>query len=161
MRTFLFCLALFSLALIPAVAEAGCRAGASSNLPASKVSNYKASNICDQDPATAWVENAGDHGVGEWVLLETDPTRIVTGVRIINGYAKAKAFAPNSRVSQALLELSDGTRVNVTLGDDQAPQTFSLGPTRTYFIKLTILGVYPGNKYQDTCISEIEAVYGQ
>lgn len=85
----------------------------------------------------------------------------LSGIKIINGYAKNKEeYSANSRVKKAEIILSDGTSYIFNLKDNNLGfQTLDFGEeieTRQVVIK--ILDIYEGNKYNDTCISEVEFI---
>ena len=107
-------------------------------------------------------------------------------VNIINGFAKnLNLFNKNNRVKKAELKIfdcalrvgqNDMIRKNkpilyitktIDLADNMDPQTFTFvitpkdryseGNIVAFFLKLTILDVYHGTKYQDSAISELNA----
>lgn len=55
------------------------------------------------------------------------------------------------------MEFSDGSYIEKSLEDNQHDyQTILLDkPVETEYVKITIMDVYKGTKYQDTCISEV------
>lgn len=132
---------------------------ASSTLPPSKTGNYEPGNVDDDDPGTAWVEGAKGHGVGEWIQVEFtgEFTEVpISKIGIISGYAKGERFKQNNRIKKAQLVFSNGRRVSINLKDTAEMQYFSFEPVLTDKVKLVIEDVYPGTKWDDTCISEIE-----
>ena len=121
--------------------------------------NYNISNIADGDYYTCWAEGSSDAGINESILLSADEKQHVSEISITNGYYKDKdIFYKNNRVKNCRFEFSDGTSQEVVLLGEYSEQsnviTFS-PPVDTEYIKITILSVYSGNKYNDTCISEI------
>lgn len=119
--------------------------------------NYIPKNIADQNTATAWVEGKEDDGVGEWIKFESPSVQEIYKVDIYNGYQKSyELFQANSRLKAVKIEFSDGTSLIKTFKDDLGKTSIMLGkPVRTTSIKFTILDIYKGKKYSDTCISEI------
>ncbi len=94
--------------------------------------NYGWESIDDDDLATAWVEGKKGDGNG----------------------------------TQALAEPSIMHETEIILEDTMNQQifTFNCSPNASFlegslylYAQLTILDVYPGEKYQDTCISEMKA----
>ena len=111
--------------------------------------------------------------------LETD-MQIINGCAVTD-----ELFKANNRIKKATLELFEGeiapgqdrTRIlqmpilnktmELNFSDTKQPQTFTIKVnkklkslekdffTYAYFGKLIIKEVYPGSKYQDTCITEI------
>lgn len=121
---------------------------------------YKASNVDDWDNSTAWVEGNNEDGIGEWIKLEKSNPITISGIEIMNGYHKSeKLYTSNNRVKKVLIEFSDGTSISKELVDrfeynNQIPFDKKI---TTKYIKITIIEVYKGSKYRDTCISEIHA----
>lgn len=133
---------------------------ASSTLQPSGSITYFPKNVMDGKPETSWTEGATGHGVGEWIKLESGQDQVVTGINIMAGYAKNdQIYQQNNRIKTLKVECSDGTSKVFTLedlADYTAYQDLKFdSPVQTKSIKLTIIDVYPGSKYEDTCISEI------
>ena len=130
---------------------------ASSELAESNITHHP-QNVVDGDKSTAWVEGSSGDGVGEWIKLESNTEQTVSGFSIINGYTKSNyLYYANNRVAKVLVEYSDGTNFTFNLEDknlDEQGTTFE-NIKKTKYIKFTILGVYKGSKYNDTCLSEI------
>ena len=117
-------------------------------------------------------------GLGEWITIysveEVDLNSVSTirqfyylkpmklsGIRLINGYAKSKEiYAANNRVKKAEVILHDGTSFVFDLKDNTMGfQTLDFcREVTTKSITIKILDVYKGNKFNDTCISEIELI---
>jgi hypothetical protein len=102
----------------------------------------------------AWCEGAAGPGAGQSVTFHQRPANVVGKVTITNGYARtAQSFRDNGRVKHARIETNGGTRKEIVLKDQRAPQAISFSPSRVSWIRLTIIDVYPGARHQDTCIS--------
>ena len=70
-------------------------------------------------------------------------------------------FYKNSRVKKCSLEFSNNQKLEYELNGEWENCINNLvfkTPINTSFIKITILSTYNGNKYDDTCISEIEII---
>ena len=125
--------------------------------------NYSATNLIDGKTSTTWCENESGVGVGEWVSLESESEVTVRGLKIANGYwASSELYAKNGKARSVTIEFSDGTSVNCDLPAHSAPGTwdiinFSSG-VRTSYIRITVNSADKGNKYSDTCISEIQVL---
>ncbi len=64
-----------------------------------------------------------------------------------------------NRVKDALIETSDGLLERVHLKDTDRTQYIDLGrDTQPTWIRLTLLSVYPGSKWQDTALTEFWAM---
>ncbi|MEA4962438.1 DUF5050 domain-containing protein [Lutispora sp.] len=128
---------------------------------------------------TLWVEGAKGSGIGEWIKLEsgridangkkTAMTQTINGIQILNGHIKSKElYFANNRVKKIQIEFSDGSSIIKELDDEFAEYDKSFGEyfgvqeiffdreIDTDYIKISILDVYRGNKYDDTCISGIQ-----
>ena len=119
---------------------------------------YWPGNVIDNNPATAWVEGEKGNGIGEWIdFAFFNPINLNT-IRIINGYAKSDAlYAANNRVKKLKIDFDDGTLLVAELKDGtMEPQLIQISNQKVVErVRLTILEVYPGSQYHDTCISEI------
>lgn len=132
----------------------------SSVLTPGRVYSYDAKFAADGDFTSAWIEGAKGNGVDEWLLFEAETPQTVSGLSISNGLVKtAQYFDQNNRVKKVKIEFSDGTSIEKELKDGYEDEklekiTFD-APVTTTSVKLTILEVYDGTKYDDTCISEV------
>jgi hypothetical protein len=108
------------------------------------------------DRTSFWVEGVDGYGIGESFTVSRDPG--MTGMVFMNGFIapwNLDLYYHNSRVKQIKLEYDDTSEI-VDLKDMPAPQII-------YFkkalmgnkVKITILDIYPGEKYQDTAITTI------
>lgn len=122
--------------------------------------SYKADYAVDGDIDTSWVEGAEGTGEGEWIKLKADSPQLVSKVRVLGGYNKAKdLFAQNFQPAVLRVSFSDGSSYTL-----QCPEGYrqwaelEIPPTETSFVKITIERVYPNSidDAYDTCISEIE-----
>ena len=144
-----------------------------------KGKSYEASNLFDGDPSTAFA--IGDRKFAKFkketeghyprmVGLKTIQQYPIERLVIRNGYTKNDGLVTwnnNARVKNITImgcyedskfadELYSGT-----LADIPEPQTVILHKTGRYdYYNLIIEDYYPGNKWNDVCISEIE-VFGQ
>ncbi|HVP50162.1 MAG TPA: hypothetical protein VMT56_02965 [Candidatus Bathyarchaeia archaeon] len=140
--------------------------------------NYEPKNLFDNDLNTAWVEGAAGSGVGEWVEVQFEEGVHIEAVGIINGYTKNEAiYKANNRIRKIRLDVefrdhwpanADPKSEDIDLTekqfnelnrDVQAPfiswlADYGMGRVVSK-IRITILEVAPGAKYDDTCISEL------
>ncbi|PIU67790.1 MAG: hypothetical protein COS84_03460 [Armatimonadetes bacterium CG07_land_8_20_14_0_80_40_9] len=119
--------------------------------------------VIDGDKETAWNEGVEGSGRGEWIRLDFPSPRDVIKVGVIPGFNKIKEdkwgdrFYKNNRVKEAILIFSDGTSRLVKFKDSREMQYIYFSPpVKTSFVKLVIEDIFPGSKYDDTAISEIE-----
>ena len=62
----------------------------------------------------------------------------------------------NGRVKKVLITASNGEEKTVILSDKFEEQSIPVSFSQSFtWLKLTILEVYPGLKYKDTCISSV------
>jgi hypothetical protein len=135
---------------------------ASVQLPSDQYGTYFPYAAIDGLKETAWVEGVSGPGVGEWIQL-TFPSAIeVHALGADIGFDKdADLFAKNNRIKKAALVFSNGEQVTLDFDDARGLQTFVLarapGPSiQTTSVRMIIEGVYPGTRYDDTCLAEIE-----
>ena len=125
---------------------------------------YAGENAHDFSILNAWAEGVPGGGVGEY-LLYTFPGKSapVTIVEILNGYTKTKkAWKNNGRVKRLKMYYNGKPYAILELKDTRSLQSFNvgrLGPFEAaapdWTLKFEILDVYPGDKYDDTVITEL------
>lgn len=140
--------------------------GASSELT-DQYGAYTASNCFDRNTNTTWAEGESGDGIGSTISgswsVESGSWQI-TGVAIWAGYHKSSdVFYKNSRPRKITLEVySDGEfySFEVNLSDSENGQyilfDYPIELRSEAQIWLTINSVYSGNKYTDTCITDID-----
>jgi hypothetical protein len=128
---------------------------ASSVLPPSRVATYGPGMVTDGRWSTVWVEGAPGNGVGEWIELQLDSPVAIAKVGVVNGYGKGPRYLENARLREAELQFSDGTAKRIHLADSNDLQYFDLRPNTTTVVRLTIVSVYPGTRWDDVAIGEI------
>ncbi len=137
---------------------------------------YDAVRAFDGDLSTSWVEGAAGDGIGEKIAFRMPPS--ARTIAVFPGYGDAKYYSANNRVKTAVLSLylvgvakyenAAGyscrklSSTNLAFSDSAAFQKTSLGSLPGgaddfHFLVgvLEIQSVYPGTKYQDTCVAEI------
>jgi hypothetical protein len=141
---------------------------ASSVLPSDRWGTYHAWSVIDGSLSTPWSEGVDGPGVGEWIMLEFPGAIEIHSIGIAVGYDRdegdsfrsPEVFAANNRLQRATLIFSNGEQEKLTFSDTRGVQMIPLArapnPHVTTFIKLVIDKVYPGARYDDTCIAEIE-----
>ena len=133
----------------------------SSALASQSQNSYGPGNLADGDQNTAWCEDAPDQGVGEgeWIEIRWDSPMEFKTLWLGNGYNKNSAsHFNNCRPKDVRVETSDGLATETTLLDQQSEQPIFLPrAVNADWVRITILSVYPGEKYTDTCMDEIWA----
>lgn len=114
--------------------------------------------------ALPWVEGKSDEGIGESLEFDIVPGWIKHSpdIYILNGYVdplKPALFRENNRIKKALIETDTGYKKIVEFRDQVEFTGISL-EQNTSHVKITILEVYKGTKYNDTCVSAIDIFYG-
>ncbi len=119
---------------------------------------HDASCIIDGDTSTAWVENVNGQGEGEWIKIDLYEQHKISGFEIYNGHQESyDLYQKNSRIHELRVTGSDGVQQTFTLTDDFGKQTITFDtPVETDSLIFTIVSVYSGSKYEDTCIAEIQ-----
>jgi hypothetical protein len=110
----------------------------------------------------AWVEGAEGDGIGESITLTLKKPANVTQVGLFNGYTKSRElYFANNRAAQFKVSVNGGEAFKIDVPDEfleterfwfELPK--SAAPVKT--IKFEISDVYPGTKYKDTAISDID-----
>lgn len=135
---------------------------ASSALKASRVSNYIPGNADPYIPdhaSKAWCEAAKGTGIGEWLEMTInnygDTGATIKTLIIGNGYQKSrKSFYENTRPRDVRIEMNTGVTITTRLKDGFGNQHIRFANWHDITkVRLTILSVYPGSKYQDTCLT--------
>lgn len=113
----------------------------------------------------AWCEGDEGYGIGALIEVSFEPydeggsPPFFDRLLISNGYDQTtQTFMENSRVKQIEIKTDDGQTLVRTLRDETGVQEVSLGDLiNPRGILITILDVYPGQKYDDTCLSYVMA----
>ena len=142
-------------------APAMAKAEATATLADYKDLTYGAENALDGDLTTCWAYPKEDEGAV--ITLSSDEPQTVRGIRLTPAYAKSEKLAlANNRVKSFHVELSDGATFDFDLEDlpgdffeSFASFAFDAAHEVTW-ISLQVTDVYPGGKYTDTCISEVQ-----
>jgi len=141
-------------------------ASASSVYPSDRWGTYHAWSAIDGRVESPWTEGIAGPGVGEWIMLTFPETVEVLGIGLDVGYDRdAGIFYANNRVKRATFVFSNGERITLDFADTRGVQMVHLvrapGPNiETTYVKMVIEEVYPGYRYNDTCLGEIE-VWGR
>ncbi len=135
-------------------------AQASSSLPSDRYGSYGPAQAVDGSAATAWSEGVEGDGVGEFLQLDFPAPVQIDYLEILNGYAAdAASFAANNRAAAVTITFDDGRSFTLLLDDLPDMQRFdqwSAGQgTVTSSLRLTIDAVYPGTRFDDTCLAEL------
>lgn len=129
----------------------------SSRLADQGSNSYGPDNLIDGDPRTAWCEGVAGFGRGETISIRVDGGIPFRRLLVRNGYGKSReTYFNNNRPRIVEFRTDTGVRTRRELPDQNAPIPVylpELGNHRR--IDMTILTVYPGSKYDDTCFDFI------
>jgi len=138
---------------------------ASSALPTDQWGQYWAWSAIDGSLETTWAEagrlghepEPSGPGIGEWIMLVFPEAIEVHRIGVDVGFDEsASYFAKNNRLKRATLRFSKGDFVELSFDDVRGVQMTDIPPVKTTYVRLVIDDVYPGSRYDDTCVSEIE-----
>lgn len=113
----------------------------------------------DGDLNTSWVEGVPGPGIGEWIIMPFVETLPVKEIGISIGYDENdKLFFANNRVKTLKISINGNKfLMNHTFPDKRGIQHITFDePIDANSLTFEIVEVYPGTKYDDTCISEIQ-----
>lgn len=137
---------------------------ASSSLPKQGRYTYQPSCLIDGRVDLPWCEGVKGNGVGQTITFKFSDMSRLSLIRIVNGFAYNKGtYANNARAKKIQLALNDKPIAVLELQDIIGYQYFSLTEVdlpinwddKSFSYTFTILDVYPGAKYQDLLISEV------
>ena len=129
--------------------------------------NYHPNYVLDNNPATAWVEGVAGNGEGERILIPISSVAKIKSIklRIRNGYQKSpKLLMANAAPNDIQIDVTN--RNGQMLGQHNVALTKTMGwqeiiipidsEQSAQVVSLKVLSTHAGNKYKDTCISDIE-----
>ncbi len=145
--------------MIPSFSLASCSSTLNPIHSDGKTYTYDAYRAIDDDYSTCWCEGVSGSGSGESITLYAERKQRLNEIIIYNGLCQSEElFYKNCRIKECRIEFSNGTYTDVVLNGDytEQPSVISLDNVDTEYLKITILSTYSGNKYEDTCVSEIQ-----
>lgn len=142
---------------------------ASSTLPPGSSSNYSPDNLMDGTSAS-WSEGVKGSGIGEYLQVDFRFPDEMIYVMIKNGFGKEKYWKANARIRKIKISNEEGDTRVIHLEDIPELQVVGLnyieenedgvmdatGGLYGSSFKFEILEVYPGERWQDACITEID-----
>ncbi|MFA4815266.1 MAG: hypothetical protein WC653_04180 [Candidatus Gracilibacteria bacterium] len=118
---------------------------------------YNASNVLDLDYSTSWCPT--NEGVPQILTLSFPEVTILGPVGIVGGYARdEKIFFQNNRLKTVEVWYDDLPEAvdELHFDDTYGMQFFGLTQEEAQTIKFKIMEIYPGSKYTDTCVAEVD-----
>lgn len=141
---------------------------ATSELAASQAGNYSPRNLFDFDLGAAWADGAPGSGKGEAITFEFDLSKLpdtvqaaITTLELFNGYYKSEElWRANGRVKSMDVYVNDELHCRVNWLDKRDLQTaeiphIPLPQAPRLVLRFEITAVYPGERYDDVCITEL------
>jgi hypothetical protein len=136
---------------------------ATSSLTAQGQHTYDAANVHDLDYCTAWCEGVPGPGIGQSLTYRFGPEspRLHT-IKVSNGLVTSEAaWRANNRVKRILVSENGLPVLELTLSDTRDDQIFALprlfgqrADGHPMDLSFTILEIYPGERFDDTVITE-------
>ncbi len=121
---------------------------------------YGPENVLGEGDQT-WAEGMPGDGLGEGLDLALDRPTHLYEIGIVNGFHKSRElYQANNRVAELSVSLNGEKDFVVTIPDECLAREMYWFPLNGYdkpvkTVRLRINKVYPGTKYQDTCISQL------
>ena len=138
-------------------------ATATSTLPSeSNGSNFDAQNVAGTE--FPWAEAAADDGVGESLMLKIKEPRRISRIGIRTGFVgnrnSTALYYANNRVAEFAVSINGAAPFTARIPDEPLQNkhffiSLPPGTPTVKDIKLTIQKVYRGEKFRDTCVSQI------
>jgi hypothetical protein len=143
--------------------HANYKVKASSVLPNAGEFSYSPENLKDWNDK-CWAEGAEGNGVGEWLEFLIEVPRPLHAVFISPGYYKYDKddtlFKANTRPKSVKVTLNGEHEFIATLKDAMTEHMMVVTgyPKAVKTVRLTIMDVYPGSKFEDLCISSVSVL---
>ncbi len=119
--------------------------------------SYPVTNLCSIEDESPWVEAAPGAGIGEGFTIQKSEDEYPY-LLIMNGYISFRRpylYSQNARIKKIKVTgTASGISKILTVQDTPNPQTVDISfLEKTDDVVVSIMDVYPGSKYEDTCIS--------
>ena len=120
---------------------------------------YTIENLNNLELESPWVEAAEGYGIGEGFTMKNLSGKDFSKLLLINGYIsfyKPYLYDMNGRIKE--LKITDITANQTALlqvADTPHPQTLDIPFEVSCDLRIEITDVYPGTKYEDTCLSSL------
>lgn len=135
---------------------------ASSTLREPKLTrSYAPAQAMDGKLSTSWCEGRAGHGEAEWLTIRFKIPWRIKALRIWPGCGeKPTTYQSNNRIASATVLAGDVTGQllkKVELKDEQRFHDLGIETAKPVgALTISIDRVYPGSRYDDTCVSEVE-----
>jgi hypothetical protein len=130
---------------------------ASSTMAADGDITYVPENIREWWQNNAWSEATPGPGVGEWLEITPVEAKPLIALNLKPGYQKADLFKANARPKKIRIELNGEHHFDADIPDLEEEVVI---PVSGYAkavrkIRMTFTEVYPGNRFEDLCVSSV------
>ena len=132
----------------------GCTA---SSYLVTSTAQYEPILSIDGDYTTCWQDGVNGNGEGENLVFTFAGEEKIAAFSILNGKQNDEAsYYDNARAAKLLIKIGN-IQYPVSLEDVMQRQTFSFPLSQaTNQVSVIVDSAYPGNAWEDLCISEIE-----
>lgn len=126
---------------------------------------YRAALMFDGDLRTCWADGVPGLGVGEWVEAELGALRTLRRVVVVPGYDKwhprsGDLFLKNAQLRRFRLESDAGWAETFSAPRGVRRVSYELPDVPARRLRLVVLEAWPGTRWEDLSISEVE-LYGR
>jgi len=116
--------------------------------------HYDKSRLIDYDLNTVWAEGAPSDGSHEWLDIRLAEQTDVHELILFPGHSKSiELFLQNNRIKSLSLSI-DGVATTFPVPDAFVPIAIPIDRPLSR-VRIEIVGVYRGTKYDDLCVGEI------
>lgn len=119
-----------------------------------KNTKYPVENLQNLCPDTPWVEAVPGYGIGEGFSVKRNNEPFLLLINGYISYEKPYLYEQNGRIKKLRIKgLKTGKEIIVDVLDTPHPQTVDINElNENEDIRITIEDIYPGSKYEDTCL---------
>lgn len=119
-----------------------------------KNKEYPIENLLLLSPDTPWVEGVPGYGIGEGFSIGRDKNKYLLLMNGYISYDKPYLYKLNARIKKLkVIGLKSGKEKILDVLDTPHPQTIDISfLTENEDVRVTIEDVFPGTKYEDTCL---------
>ena len=119
--------------------------------------DYDPRNVFDGKIDASWCEGKSGDGIGEYITITFNNYMSITSISMVNGSARSEeSYYNNNRVASLKITSNTGESIVIDFDDNtmdfQTRDIYITGITFNFILN----SVYKGQKFSDTCISEIK-----
>lgn len=128
---------------------------------------YGPANVLDGDPRSCWATVGTEEAPADWIEFEFDKPELIHSIQFSSGFFVPEYLEKNNRIRELDIEI-DGSFHNRIVCTDPVTMGMSmteilLHPEHSFTrIRFTVVSVYPGTRWNDSCISDVRFLrYGK